>query len=184
MVFTSDGRRNKGVDTWIGKANATLRELLCSVVMNRELSKSAKLQFLNGSLFLSSPVVMNLRWGLKEYCLKNKRQRWDICREFSVWHFVTKYTDLKSVKPGMSSHFSDSRYPRYITIDRILDLNWVWVLKLSVLSDLVCILKWIIWVGLGFEKPKYVYLYKKRKYCEEYLKFGFTSIVGKSVVKS
>jgi len=54
---------------------------------------------------------------------------------------VTKYTDLKSVKPGMSSHFSDSRYPRYITIDRILDLNWVWVLKLSVLSDLVCILK-------------------------------------------
>jgi len=27
VVFTSDGSRNKGVDTWIGKANAALREL-------------------------------------------------------------------------------------------------------------------------------------------------------------
>jgi len=58
-------------------------------------------QFLNRSLFRSSPVVMNHRWRLREYCEKNKRQGWDICEEFSVWHFVTNSTGLKSVKPRM-----------------------------------------------------------------------------------
>jgi len=43
MVFTSDESRNKGIDTRIGKANAVLRELYCSVVTKRELSKNAKL---------------------------------------------------------------------------------------------------------------------------------------------
>ena len=52
---------------------------------------------------------MNLRWRLKEYCQKNKRQRWDICEEISVWQTETKITGLKSVKPGMSSHFYESR---------------------------------------------------------------------------
>ena len=37
---------------------------------------------------------------------ENERQRWDICEEFSVWHFVTKSTGLN---PKMSSHFSESR---------------------------------------------------------------------------
>ena len=27
VVFTSDGSRNKGIDTWIGKVNVTLRGL-------------------------------------------------------------------------------------------------------------------------------------------------------------
>ena len=49
------------------------------------------------------------RWRLKEYWQKNRWQRWDICEESTVWHFVTKSTGLKSVKPGMSSHFSESR---------------------------------------------------------------------------
>ena len=53
----------------------------------------------------------NLRWWLKEYCQKNKRQRWDICEEFSVWHFMTRSTGLKSIKLGMSSHFFESRDP-------------------------------------------------------------------------
>ena len=57
---------------------------------------------------------MNLRWRLKEYCQKNKQQRWDICEEFSVWHFVTNSTGLKSVEPRMSSHFPESRDPSYI----------------------------------------------------------------------
>ena len=55
---------------------------------------------------------MNLRWRLKEYRQKNRRQRWDICEESTVWHFVTRSTGLKPVKPGMSSHFSESRDPR------------------------------------------------------------------------
>jgi len=42
MVFMSDGSRNKNFDTRIGKANAVLRELYCSVVTKREISNTAK----------------------------------------------------------------------------------------------------------------------------------------------
>jgi len=60
MVFWSDGSRNKGIDTRIGRANAVLRELYFSVVTKREL-RLQSFQFLNRSLFRSSPVVMYLR---------------------------------------------------------------------------------------------------------------------------
>jgi len=53
VVFTSDGRRNKEIDAWIGEANAVLRELYRSVFKKRELSNTAKL-----SVFKS--MVMNL----------------------------------------------------------------------------------------------------------------------------
>jgi len=43
VMFTSDGIRNKEIDLRIGKANSALRELYCSVVTKRELSKTAKL---------------------------------------------------------------------------------------------------------------------------------------------
>ena len=118
VVFTSDGSRNKEIDTRIGKANAVLCELYCSLVTKWELSKTAKLSVLNGSLVRSSPVNMNHRWRLKEYCQKNKQQRRDICDEFSVWHFVRKSTGLKSVKPGMTSHFSESRDPTCVRVVR------------------------------------------------------------------
>ena len=59
-----------------------------------------------------APLVTGLR--LREYCEKNKRHRWDICEELSVWHFVTKSTGLKSVKPRMLRHFSESRDPSYV----------------------------------------------------------------------
>ena len=45
----------------------------------------------------------------------NKRQRWDICKELSVWHFVTKTTGLKYFKPRMSSHVFESRDPSYVS---------------------------------------------------------------------
>jgi len=45
VVFTSDGSRNKEIDTRTGKANAILRELYCSVVAKRELSKTWALSF-------------------------------------------------------------------------------------------------------------------------------------------
>ena len=43
VVFTSDESRKKEIDTRIGKANVVLRELYCSVVAKRELSKNGKL---------------------------------------------------------------------------------------------------------------------------------------------
>jgi len=43
VLLTSDGRRNREIETRIGKVNAVLRELYCSVVTNRELWNTAKL---------------------------------------------------------------------------------------------------------------------------------------------
>jgi len=57
---------------------------------NGTFQRPQSFQFSNRSLFRSSPVVKDLKWRLKEYCQKNKRQRWDICEKFSVWRFVTK----------------------------------------------------------------------------------------------
>jgi len=63
--------------------------------------------------FAPSKICLLLHLWLKECCQKNKRQRWYICEEFSVWHFVAKNTCLKSVKPGIPSHFSELRDPSY-----------------------------------------------------------------------
>jgi len=60
MVFPSEKSRNKGVHTWIGKANTVLHELYCCVVMKQGLSNKANFSVFK-SLFRSSPVVMNLR---------------------------------------------------------------------------------------------------------------------------
>jgi len=52
VVFMSDGSRNKEMDTRIGNANSVLRELYCSVVTKRELSKTVKLSVFK-SVFVS-----------------------------------------------------------------------------------------------------------------------------------
>jgi len=41
VVFTSDESRHKGIDARIGRANAVLRELYCSVVTKQGLSTNA-----------------------------------------------------------------------------------------------------------------------------------------------
>jgi len=119
VVFTSDESRNKGVDTRIGKANTVLHEFIVPWWRNGSFQRKQNIQFLNRSLFRSSPVVMNLRWRLKKYCQKNKRQRWDICEEFSMWHFVTKSTGLKSVKPRMSSPSPNREIPTILDRPRV-----------------------------------------------------------------
>ena len=43
VVLTSDGSRNKEIVTRSGEVNAVLRDLYCSEVAKRELSKTAKL---------------------------------------------------------------------------------------------------------------------------------------------
>ena len=113
----SDRNRKKGFDTCVGKANAVLRELYCSVVATCELSRTVKRSVFK-SVFV--PILTCghescSRWRLTKYCQKIKRQRWDICEKFLVWHFVTMSTDLKFVKSEMSSHFSESRDPSYVS---------------------------------------------------------------------
>ena len=45
VVFTSDEGPNKGIDARIGKANAVLREIYCSVVTKQGLSISNNANF-------------------------------------------------------------------------------------------------------------------------------------------
>jgi len=61
MVFSSDGSRNKGIDTRIDKANAVLRELYFSVVTKRELLKTAKLTVFKSVFVPILACGMNLR---------------------------------------------------------------------------------------------------------------------------
>jgi len=74
VVFTSDGRWNKQINTRIGKAKGS-----CACVLplcgHKTLPNTAKLWVLHWSLFPSSPMVMTLGSWLKEYNPKFKWQR-------------------------------------------------------------------------------------------------------------
>ena len=74
-VFTSDGRENKEIDRWIGKANAALRELYRSVVTKRSFQSRQSIQFSHRSLLRSPPTVMNFGHWLKECYRKCKCSR-------------------------------------------------------------------------------------------------------------
>jgi len=112
VVFTSGESRNKGIDT--RKQTQFYKSSIALWWRNGNFQTPQSFPFLNRILFRSTPVVINLRWRLKEYYQKSRWQRSDICEEISVWHFVTKSTGLKSVKPGTSSHFSELRDPSYV----------------------------------------------------------------------
>ena len=71
-------------------------------------------QFLNRSLFRSSPIVMNLVQWLKECYLRCKRQSWDFCEDFTVCQFTTNCAAVKFAKPWISSHFFETRDPSYV----------------------------------------------------------------------
>jgi len=43
LVFMSDERKTKEIDTWVGKANAVLLKFYCSLVTKRELLCTEKL---------------------------------------------------------------------------------------------------------------------------------------------
>ena len=111
VAFTSD--ETKGLIHKLVKKTQFYVSFISPGWWNGSFQRTQNFRFLNRSLFRSSPVIMNLRWRLKEYCQKNKRQRWDICEEISVWQIETKITDLKSVNPGMSSHFYESTHSSY-----------------------------------------------------------------------
>jgi len=60
VLFRSDRKQNKKIDTRIRKANAVLRELYRSVVTNREISNTAK-------LLVFKPVVVSAPICRHEY---------------------------------------------------------------------------------------------------------------------
>jgi len=60
MVFTSGGSRNKGIDTRIGKETQFYVSFIAPWWRNGSFQRPQSCQFLNGSLFRSSAMVMNL----------------------------------------------------------------------------------------------------------------------------
>jgi len=67
-LFTSDGRWCEEIYTRIGKANAVLRELDCSVVTKRELSNTVKLSVFK-SVFVQILTYGHESWVMTERIL-------------------------------------------------------------------------------------------------------------------
>jgi len=60
MIFTSDGKQNKEIDTGIGKAIAVLRELYRYVVTKLEFQTPQSCQLCDRSLLRPLPMFMKL----------------------------------------------------------------------------------------------------------------------------
>jgi len=81
VVLTSDRRRNKEIDTWIGEANAVLRELYRSVVTKCELSNTAKLSVFRAGLCYDPHLWSWILDTMTERVLSQiyKKLRWGFC---------------------------------------------------------------------------------------------------------
>ena len=74
VAFTSDGRQDEKLDTWIGKAGTVMRALHCSVVMKREMSKKAKLSIFETQLSSQKRQSFCLHSHLWSWILGNDRK--------------------------------------------------------------------------------------------------------------
>jgi len=70
VFFTSDGRRNKKIDTRVVEANPFLREFHRSVVTKRELSNTAKLSVFK-SVFVPILTYGREFWAMTEKISSN-----------------------------------------------------------------------------------------------------------------
>ena len=78
----------------------------------RELSNITELSVFD-SVFV--PILNYGHWTMaNDWKSAIKRQRWNFCKEFTVWHLATKCAAVNFVKPWMSSHFSKWRDPSYV----------------------------------------------------------------------
>jgi len=102
-VFTSGGRQNKSLSYGLVNQTQHCVSFIDQLSQNGSFQTRQSSQFLNRSLFRSSPMVMSLGLRPKECYQKYKRQRWDFCEEFRAWHFEPKCTYVEFVKPWISS---------------------------------------------------------------------------------
>jgi len=82
VVFMRDRRRNREIDTRVGKANAVPREFYRSVVTKRELSNTAKPSVFK-SVFAPSLTYDHESWIINERkntISSSRRRRWDFLR--------------------------------------------------------------------------------------------------------
>jgi len=70
--------------------------------LNGICQTSQSCQFFNQ--FCSDPHLYSWILDNDQKNFKRKRQMWDFCEEFTVWHFATKCTAVKFVKPGIFSY--------------------------------------------------------------------------------
>jgi len=89
--------------------------ILCSQNGSFQTPKSC--QFFEWFLFWSShEMFMNLGQYLNDCYLNYKQKRWHFCKEFMVWHIVTKCTVVIVLKIWISSHFSNREIPAVLGI--------------------------------------------------------------------
>ena len=114
VVFTSDGSRNKEIDPTITKVNAVLCVSFTALWwQSASVQRPQNFPVLNWYLFRSFTCGLE-SWVTTERILSQEQEAemGYLRRVHGVTlHFVSKCTGLKSVKPGMSSHFSESRDP-------------------------------------------------------------------------
>jgi len=96
VVFTSDGRQDEELDTRMGKASAVMQALQYSVVMQRELSKKAKLSVFK-TVFL--PI---LTYG-HESCVMTERIRSQV--QASEMRFLRRIKRVTLFNKVRSSEF-------------------------------------------------------------------------------
>ena len=90
--MTSEGRRNKEIDTRIGQANAVLPELCRSMVTKREFPNTADLSVFK-SVFVPILTYVHESWVMIERVLSEVRAaEMDFSEMFTTWHFATKCT--------------------------------------------------------------------------------------------
>jgi len=107
VAFTSDGGWKKHIDTWIVLASAVLCQLYHSV-FTKSFQTPKSCQVLEWFLFWSShEMFMNLGQCLNDCYLNYKQKRWHFCKEFMVWHIVTKCTVVIVIKIWISNHFAN-----------------------------------------------------------------------------
>jgi len=107
VVFTSDGRRIVEIDTWVG--NAVLRELYIAPWLRKKSFQRTQ-SFVFKSVFVPILACGHESWVTTERILSKEYFR----RVLGVT-LRDKNTGLKSVKPGKSNHFSESRDRSYIS---------------------------------------------------------------------
>ena len=95
VAFTIDGRKDKELDTRIGKASAGMRALHYSVVMKRELSKKVKLSIFK-AVFVPILAYVHKSWVMTK-SVRSQVQASEL-RFLQRFEGVTQFNKVRSSK--------------------------------------------------------------------------------------
>jgi len=110
VVFISDGRHDKELDMWMGKARAIMQALQYSVITNENCWKTHSSQFSKQFFSILTYDHESYLWYWpKEYDCKCKRPKWDFCEKSNELCYLTKCIDKYENLTTSSHYFSESK---------------------------------------------------------------------------